>query len=80
MEKTPKKHSNCGIRALAPGVLLSALVSGALKEIAGTLYDLCGGRVEGRRSAAEITVFKSVGLAVEDLAAARVALAARRQD
>ncbi|WP_370676793.1 ornithine cyclodeaminase family protein [Pleomorphomonas sp. PLEO] len=62
------------------GDIKGAMASGALKEIAGTLYDLCGDRVEGRRSAADITVFKSVGLAVEDLAAARVALAARRQD
>lgn len=62
------------------GDIKGPMASGALKEIAGTLYDLCGGRVEGRRSVADITVFKSVGLAVEDLAAARVALAARRQD
>ena len=66
--------------AIESGDIKGPMASGALKEIAGTLYDLCGGRVEGRRSAAEITVFKSVGLAVEDLAAARVALAARRQD
>lgn len=62
------------------GDIKGPMASGALKDIAGTLYDLCGGRIEGRRSATEITVFKSVGLAVEDLAAARVALAARRQD
>ncbi len=62
------------------GDIKGPMASGALKEIAGTLYDLCGDRVEGRRSVADITVFKSVGLAVEDLAAARVALAARRQD
>lgn len=61
------------------GDIKGPMASGALKEIAGTLYDLCGGRVEGRRSTADITVFKSVGLAVEDLAAARVALASRRQ-
>lgn len=66
--------------AIESGDIKGPVASGALKEIAGTLYDLCGGRVVGRRSATEITVFKSVGLAVEDLAAARVALAARRQD
>ncbi len=66
--------------AIESGDIKGAMASGALKQIAGTLYDLCGGRVEGRRSATDITVFKSVGLAVEDLAAARVALAARRQD
>ncbi len=66
--------------AIESGDIKGPMASGALKEIAGTLYDLCGGRVEGRRSAADITVFKSVGLAVEDLAAARVALAAWRQE
>lgn len=65
--------------AVESGDIKDPMASGALKEIAGTLYDLCGGGVEGRRSATDITVFKSVGLAVEDLAAARVALAARRQ-
>jgi ornithine cyclodeaminase len=66
--------------AIESGDIKGPMASGALKEIAGTLYDLCGGRVGGRRSAADITVFKSVGLAVEDLATARVALAARRQE
>lgn len=66
--------------AIESGDIKGPMAAGVLKEIAGTLYDLCGGRVEGRRSAAEITLFKSVGLAVEDLAAARVALAARRQE
>lgn len=66
--------------AVESGDIKGPMASGALKEIAGTLYDLCGNRVEGRRSVADITVFKSVGLAIEDLAAARVALAARRQD
>ncbi|MCM5556824.1 ornithine cyclodeaminase family protein [Pleomorphomonas sp. JP5] len=66
--------------AVESGDIKGPMASGALKEIAGTLYDLCGGGVEGRRSASEITLFKSVGLAVEDLAAARVALASRRPD
>ena len=66
--------------AIESGDIKGPMASGALTEIAGTLYDLCGGGVEGRRSASEITLFKSVGLAVEDLAAARVALASRRQD
>ena len=42
-------------------------------HIAGELGDVFGRRVEGRRSAAEITVFKSLGMAVEDVAAAHVA-------
>ncbi len=38
-------------------------------HIQGELGDLLIGRVEGRRSPVEITLFKSLGLAVEDLAA-----------
>ncbi len=39
-------------------------------DIQGTLADLCTGRVSGRASADEITIFKSVGTALADLAAA----------
>ena len=44
---------------------------GAVDEshIQGELGDLLVGRVAGRQSAADITLFKSLGLAVEDLAA-----------
>jgi ornithine cyclodeaminase len=42
-------------------------------HIAGELGDLFGGRIPGRRSADEITIFKSLGMAVEDVAAARLA-------
>ncbi|KOG86761.1 ornithine cyclodeaminase family protein [Streptomyces varsoviensis] len=54
------------------GDLLQPMASGALRaeDIAGTLPELCRGEVKGRRNAAEITVFKSVGGAVADLAAA----------
>lgn len=38
--------------------------------VQGTLADLCAGRVLGRAEAGEITLFKSVGTALEDLAAA----------
>ncbi len=59
------------------GDLIAPMASGALApdRIAGTLYDLCAGRA-GREGAQEITVFKSVGVAVEDLAAAVVAFTA----
>jgi ornithine cyclodeaminase len=40
------------------------------KAIKGDLFDLTGGKVKGRTSDAQITLFKSVGTAVEDLAAA----------
>jgi ornithine cyclodeaminase len=39
-------------------------------QIAGTLAELCRGQIQGRRSEDEITLFKSVGTALEDLAAA----------
>ena len=42
----------------------------ASKDIAGDLFDLCRRTVKGRRRAKEITLFKSVGTALEDLAAA----------
>jgi len=38
----------------------------------GTLSDLCAGRVAGRGDGAEITLFKAVGSALEDLAAAEL--------
>jgi ornithine cyclodeaminase len=40
--------------------------------IAGSLYSLCRGETPGRASPDEITLFKSVGSAIEDLAAARL--------
>ena len=54
------------------GDIAGPLASGALDEngIAGDLYDLARGTAQGRQSADEITLFKSVGNAVEDLAAA----------
>ena len=46
---------------------------GALDDdhIVGEIGDVLLGRVPGRRSAAEITLFKSLGIAIEDLAAAQ---------
>jgi ornithine cyclodeaminase len=43
--------------------------------ICGDLCDLCRGAVAGRASADEVTLFKSVGTALEDLAAAVLAYA-----
>lgn len=40
------------------------------ERIAGTLADLCYGRIAGRSEEGEITLFKSVGVSLEDLAAA----------
>jgi ornithine cyclodeaminase len=57
------------------GDIVQPLAAGIIKEsdIAGDLFDLCRGRIEGRKSAKEITLFKSVGTALEDLAAAALA-------
>lgn len=54
------------------GDLVQPIASGALKaeEVAADLYELCRGRHDGRRDASEITLFKSVGAALEDLFAA----------
>jgi ornithine cyclodeaminase/alanine dehydrogenase-like protein (mu-crystallin family) len=54
------------------GELLVAMKEGALgaDHIQGELGDLLVGRAPGRQSAEEITLFKLLGLAIEDLAAA----------
>ena len=54
------------------GDIVQAISSGALTEdaIAGDLFQLARGDAAGRRGADEITLFKSVGAALEDLAAA----------
>ncbi len=54
------------------GDLLGPIARGVFGagDVRGTLEDLARGRVAGRRSAAERTVFKSVGSALADLAAA----------
>lgn len=59
------------------GDLVQPMRSGILREaeVAGDLAELTRGLVPGRRSPDEITLFKSVGTALEDLAAARYALA-----
>jgi len=62
-------------RAGAPkegGDIAQPLKSGVLKKngIRGDLYELCRGTAKGRTAAGQITLFKSVGTAIEDLAAA----------
>jgi alanine dehydrogenase len=56
------------------GDIVQPLASGALAEVVGDLFELTRGEAAGRRSAEEITVFKSVGTALEDLAAAQLAV------
>jgi ornithine cyclodeaminase len=57
------------------GDLVMPMAEGAFDaaHIAAELGDVFGGRAEGRRTPAEITIFKSLGMAVEDVAAAQLA-------
>jgi ornithine cyclodeaminase len=54
------------------GDLVIPMAAGILKEgdVQGDLFELCRGQAKGRMSTSEITLFKSVGTAIEDLAAA----------
>jgi ornithine cyclodeaminase/alanine dehydrogenase-like protein (mu-crystallin family) len=58
------------------GDLLGPMARGvfAAADVRGTLAGLCDGRARGRTGDAERTVFKSVGTALEDLAAAKLVL------
>lgn len=57
------------------GDLVIPIAEGAFdaSHVAAELGDVFGARAEGRRSDREITIFKSLGMAVEDVAAARLA-------
>ena len=57
------------------GEILIPLSEGAIGKahVKGTLSDVVSGKVSGRESVSEITVFKSCGLAIEDLVTARLA-------
>jgi alanine dehydrogenase len=59
------------------GELVQGLATGLLKaaDIRGELFDLVRGSAIKRTTSKEITLFKSVGTAIEDLAAAELALA-----
>ncbi len=61
------------------GDIVQPLASGVLARdaVLGDLFGLCRGEVQGRAAPEEITLFKSVGTALEDLAAAT--LVARQQ-
>jgi alanine dehydrogenase len=59
------------------GELAAAVEAGALEQSKVTeLGQVLTGRAEGRRTADEITLFDSTGLAIQDLAVAKAALAA----
>ena len=56
------------------GDIVQAAESGALalEDIAGDLFEITRGERSGRRYYDQITLFKSVGTAIEDLAAAQL--------
>jgi len=58
------------------GDIVQPIRSGVLREddVAGDLFDLTRGSRAGRRYYDQITLFKSVGTGLEDLAAAQLAL------
>jgi alanine dehydrogenase len=66
--------SRTGALAEAGDIVLP-IAEGAFGEthIAGELGEVASGAVPGRTSPAEVTVFKSLGMAVEDIAAAHLA-------
>lgn len=68
-------HAGAGAEA---GDLVQPLERGVITraEVAGDLAELLRGQCQGRRHAGEITLFKSVGAAIEDLAAARLVIGA----
>lgn len=63
--------------AAEAGDLIQAAAEGAFQPagIRADLAELCAGARPGRRDAAEITLFKSVGASIEDWAAARLVAA-----
>jgi ornithine cyclodeaminase/alanine dehydrogenase-like protein (mu-crystallin family) len=56
------------------GDLLIPLKKGSIgrEQIIGDLHEIAGGKKQGRTDAAEITLFKSVGCALEDLVTAKL--------
>jgi ornithine cyclodeaminase len=63
------------------GDLLIPIGEGAFTEshIAGELGELVSGRAAGRERDADVTIFKSLGMAVEDLVAAELAVSRARE-
>lgn len=62
------------------GDIIQAIAEGHFRwdRVVADIADLCAGRHRGRGDDQEITLFKSVGAAIEDLAAAKLVLEAAR--
>lgn len=61
------------------GDILLAQQEGANVAISAELGEICAGRAPGRQGDAGVTIFKSLGLAVEDVVAAHLVLERARQ-
>jgi alanine dehydrogenase len=63
------------------GDIVLAISEGRISadQIAGELGEVAAGRVKGRHSANDLTIFKSLGMAVEDVAAAHLAYARAKE-
>ncbi len=66
LEGAPREGGDIA-QPLADGVIV-------MDDIRGDLFALCRGEAAGRRSPSDITLFKSVGHALEDLVAAKLAV------
>lgn len=73
--------SRIGARAEAGDIVL-AQQEGAIgnEHIAGELGELLAGQATGRQSDSQVTLFKSLGMAVEDVAAAHLACTRARAE
>ena len=62
----------------AAGELLDAMQAGVVSEnhIAGEIGEIAAGNIAGRQSDHEITIYKSLGVAAQDLAAGHAVWAA----
>lgn len=62
-----------------PGDITQPIANGVITpdHIVADLFELARGEATGRRDASEITIFKSVGLALEDLVAAQLLMSLR---
>jgi len=65
--------------ATEAGDILLARQDGVAVTVSAELGEICAGRAPGREDAAGVTIFKSLGLAVEDVVAAQLVLARARQ-
>lgn len=59
-------------QAAHSGEINVPLKNGVIDKVAGSICDLLAGKIEGRKTVDEITVFDSTGLAIQDMAVAKM--------